>query len=53
MAVAPADGKVLWSYPWQTEHDIHVASPVVSGTQVFITSGDGCGRDPPRPPEGF
>ena len=42
-AVAQDDGKVLWSYPWQTEHDVNVADPIISGTQVFITSGYGHG----------
>jgi len=43
IAVNPEDGKVLWSYPWQTEHDTNIADPVVSGSQVFITSGYGHG----------
>ena len=42
-AVAPDDGKVLWSYPWQTQHDVNAADPVISGTQVFVTSGYGRG----------
>lgn len=42
-AVAPEDGKVLWSYPWQTQHDINAADPVISGNQAFITSGYGRG----------
>ena len=42
-AVAEDTGKLLWSYPWQTEHDINAADPVISGTQVFITSGYGRG----------
>lgn len=42
-AVTPDDGKVLWSSPWQTEHDANIADPVVSGSQVFITSGYGRG----------
>ena len=42
-AVSPGDGKVLWSYPWQTEHDINAADPVISGSQLFISSGYGHG----------
>jgi len=42
-AVSPGDGKVLWSYPWQTEHDINAADPVISGSQMFISSGYGHG----------
>ncbi len=42
-AISPDDGKLLWSYPWQTEHDINAADPVISGNQAFITSGYGRG----------
>jgi outer membrane protein assembly factor BamB len=42
-AVSPGDGKLLWSYPWQTQHDINAADPVISGGQAFITSGYGRG----------
>ena len=43
MAVNPADGKVLWSYPWQTEHNANIPDPVVSGSLVLVTSGYGRG----------
>jgi outer membrane protein assembly factor BamB len=42
-AVARDNGKMLWSYPWQTQHDVNVADPIISGTQMFITSGYGHG----------
>lgn len=42
-AVAADGGKLLWSSPWQTEHDVNAADPVISGGQVFITSGYGRG----------
>ena len=42
-AVNADDGKPLWSTPWQTEHDVNAADPVISGTQAFITSGYGRG----------
>jgi outer membrane protein assembly factor BamB len=42
-AVASDDGKVLWSYPWQTQHDVNAADPVISGSQAFISSGYGRG----------
>jgi len=42
-AVAADGGKPLWSFPWQTEHDVNAADPVVAGGQVFITSGYGRG----------
>lgn len=37
------DGKVLWSYPWETSYDVHAADPVVNGSEVFIASGYGTG----------
>ncbi len=43
VSVNPEDGKVLWSYPWKTQHDVNAADPVVSNNQVFITSGYGRG----------
>jgi outer membrane protein assembly factor BamB len=42
-AVTLEDGKPLWSSPWQTEHDVNAADPVISGSQVFVTSGYGRG----------
>jgi len=38
------DGKELWRYPWKTSWDVHAATPIVTGTQVFISSGynSGC-----------
>ena len=43
ISVNPDNGKVLWTYPWKTEHDVNAADPVVSGMQVFVTSGYGRG----------
>jgi outer membrane protein assembly factor BamB len=37
--VAADDGKVLWSFPWKTAHDVNAATPVVIGESVFISSG--------------
>lgn len=33
------DGKLLWSYPWKTSYDVNAATPVVSGSKIFISSG--------------
>jgi outer membrane protein assembly factor BamB len=38
-----ADGKVLWSYPWETSYDVNAADPIVDGSEVFIASGYGKG----------
>ena len=36
---APKDGRILWSFPWQTQYGVNAATPVVSGDKVFISSG--------------
>lgn len=38
-ALLIADGKELWRYPWKTDYDINAADPIVSGNEVFISSG--------------
>ena len=38
-ALLVADGKELWRYPWKTDYDINAADPIVSGNEVFISSG--------------
>jgi outer membrane protein assembly factor BamB len=44
-AHAPADGKILWKYPWPGGHP-HVAMPVVlPGDKVLISSGYGVGSE--------
>jgi outer membrane protein assembly factor BamB len=42
--VRAADGAKLWYYPWGTEFGGNIATPVVVGDYVFISSGhgDGC-----------
>ncbi len=38
-ALLVADGQELWRYPWKTDYDINAADPIVSGNEVFISSG--------------
>ncbi len=35
----PADGKVLWSFPWQTSYDVNAADPVIMTDHFFVSSG--------------
>jgi len=42
-AIAPQDGRKLWSYPWETSYDVNAADPIVSGDRLFISSGYGHG----------
>jgi outer membrane protein assembly factor BamB len=41
--LAAADGRKLWYYPWHTEYDANIATPIVMGSYVFISSGYGHG----------
>jgi outer membrane protein assembly factor BamB len=45
LAVNAADGKVVWSLPWQTSYDVNAADPVIldGGAKAFISSGYGHG----------
>lgn len=44
VGLRPADGTVLWSHPWVTQHNANIASPVIAGDYVFVGSdyGKGC-----------
>lgn len=39
VGVRTDNGNQLWKHQWTTQHDVNVASPVVMGNKVFITSG--------------
>jgi outer membrane protein assembly factor BamB len=38
VGVAPADGKLLWRYPWKTQYDLNIATPIYTAGHVFISS---------------
>jgi len=42
-AVDVANGKAIWSFPWETDYDVNAADPIVSGNRFFISSGYGTG----------
>ena len=39
VSVSPKDGKEFWRHEWKTELDANVATPIVSGDRLFISSG--------------
>lgn len=39
LGIAPSDGRVLWSHPWQTQFDGNIATPLVVGDYVFLSAG--------------
>jgi outer membrane protein assembly factor BamB len=43
VGVAPKDGKLLWRYPWKTQYDLNIATPIHADGKVFISSNYGAG----------
>lgn len=45
VGLSPENGKLYWNYPWETSYDCNIATPIVWGDYVFISSnyGKGCG----------
>jgi outer membrane protein assembly factor BamB len=39
VGLAPADGAVLWRYPWETNDFCNIATPIARGSYLFISSG--------------
>ena len=38
-----SDGQQLWRHEWKTEYQCSIATPIVSGDKIFISSGYGMG----------
>jgi outer membrane protein assembly factor BamB len=43
VGVQAKDGKLLWRYPWKTQHDLNIATPIHADGSVFISSNYGTG----------
>ena len=43
LAVDPRDGRLLWSYPKVANSTANIATPIVRGTRVFVSSDYGTG----------
>ncbi len=43
MAVDPRDGRLLWSYPKVANRTANIATPIIRGTRVFVSSDYGTG----------
>ena len=44
IGVDPENGKLLWSFPWETPYNVNAATPVLVGeNRIFITSNYGRG----------
>jgi len=42
--INPANGNILWSYPWKTQYGINCSQPLLAGDdRIFISSGYGQG----------
>jgi outer membrane protein assembly factor BamB len=38
-----SNGKILWRHEWKTDYECSIATPIVSGDKIFISSGYGMG----------
>ena len=38
IGVDAENGKLVWRHPWRTQFDLNIATPVISGDTVFISS---------------
>ncbi len=43
LAVDPRDGRLLWSYPKVANSTANIATPIVRGTRIFVSSDYGTG----------
>src|SRR5581483_3166409 len=43
MGLVPETGKVLWRYPYETDYDCNIATPISINGHVFISSGENHG----------
>lgn len=43
VAVTPDQGTLLWRFPWRTDYGANVATPIVAGDYIFISTGYGKG----------
>jgi outer membrane protein assembly factor BamB len=43
VGLTPDKGKLLWRFPWTTDYGTNIATPIVAGDYVFISSGYGTG----------
>lgn len=43
VAISPETKKLLWRVPWKTEFDCNIATPLVLGDKLFVSSGEGVG----------
>ncbi len=39
VSVSPKDGKEFWHVPWRTELDASVATPIIAGDRLYISTG--------------
>jgi outer membrane protein assembly factor BamB len=43
ICVDPRSGKEIWSYPWETAHNVNASTPLPIGDYIFVSSGYGRG----------
>lgn len=43
LGIEPGEGKLLWRFPYETDYDCNIATPIQVGSDVFISSGENHG----------
>ncbi|MCA8992971.1 MAG: PQQ-like beta-propeller repeat protein [Planctomycetaceae bacterium] len=43
LGIQPRSGKLLWRYPYETDYDCNIATPLGDGKHVFLSSGENHG----------
>ncbi len=43
LGLEPTKGRILWRYPYVTDYDCNIATPIAVGDKVFISSGESHG----------
>jgi outer membrane protein assembly factor BamB len=43
LGIAPQSGRLLWRYPYETDFDCNIATPILVDGRVFIASGENHG----------
>lgn len=43
LGIQPGTGKLLWRYPYETDYDCNIATPLGDGKHVFLSSGESHG----------
>ena len=43
LGIEPSEGELLWRFPYETDYDCNIATPIQVGSDVFVSSGENHG----------